>query len=178
MRKRDSRTALLLDHQHGRLYLYSPGVAPTVLFLQGDVPAHVRRIPGNYRTRHTESDRLEHVKDFYNEALTHLEGATEIVLVGPGTAKDELANRISATPRLSNIPLRTYTTAWMDEPGFEQWSRDTLHVPANTPLVFMKGLRERARRRIGSPGTPLEPSRHKRTNELKAHVENVSRQSD
>ncbi len=170
MRNRDSRTALLLDHQHGRLYSYSPGVAPTVLFLQGDVPPQVRGIPGDYSHRHIESDRLEHIKNFYKDTLGKLEGSTEIVLVGPGTAKDQLTNLIADIPRFSNIPLRTYTSAWMDEPRFEEWAREILHVPHNTPLLFLKGPREGARRRTGTPGTPLEPADYQRSNEIKVNT--------
>lgn len=168
MRKRDIRAALMMDHLHGRLFLYRNHGRPEIRFLPKNIPADLRDIDDPNVEWAIRSHKEEAIRDFFREARDALAGCTDIVLMGPGQAKEELAHALRDTAQLRDVPIRTYSGSWMDEPAFELWARAKLNVPEATPLVYVKAPRTGARLRVGGPpGAPVAPERHQRTNELK-----------
>jgi hypothetical protein len=156
-----------MDHNHGRLYIYTADSRPRMTFLPKNMPQDLSRQYEDEVLYKVRASRNESIRDFFREACEQLQMCTEVVLVGPGTAKDELTRWLHEKGRFSDIPIRTYTSAWMDEPSFEAWARETLNVPKDTALIFLKRPREGVRRRLGGPGAPVSPEQYHRTNEVK-----------
>jgi hypothetical protein len=167
MRNHDRRVAVLLDSHRAWLYAYEPGKEPTISFILGNVPRGIRRVVEDYMTRRVKSDRARHIQELYKHILHHLEGATEITLFGPGHAKENVANLIAETPRFKNVVVRTQPSQWMEETAFEQFSRQKLRIPDNTPSIYLRESNYIPRKRLGSPGAPVDPADYRRTSEPK-----------
>jgi hypothetical protein len=163
MRNRDVRVAAMLDSNRGWLYKYESGREPTVSYVLGNVPRTIRRVVEDYMTRGVKSDREKHVRELYKDIMAQLDGATDIVLLGPGTPKDEVANLIRDTPRFKEVTLRTEKTEWMDEPAFERYAREKLGIPEETPALYTREPKYIPRHRMGGPGSPVEPANYQRT---------------
>lgn len=73
--------ALWLDHKEARIFKFEPE------------QVEVKHLPNtHYAGSHTHQrtdDKTEHLKKFYKDVLVGVTGATEILLMGPGTAKTE-----------------------------------------------------------------------------------------
>jgi hypothetical protein len=167
MRQVDLRIGVQLDHHRAWLYVYRPGEDPGISFILGNVPRGIRRVVEDYMTRTVKSDRDKHIQDLFRRLDKGLAGATDVVLFGPGTAKDEMANRMAKNASLKAIPVRTAVTEWLDETGFEEFAREKLNVAASTPRVYRKEEPYAPNRRLGGPGAPVSSSDYRRRSEPK-----------
>ncbi len=168
MRKRDIRKAVQIDHHRAWLYTVTPGQGePEMFYVYSDAPRQIRRIIEDYETRHVKADREHHIADFYRSMLDHLADATEIVLFGPGQAKDELTNWIRDEARFNGIIVRTFTTEWLSEKDYETFLRDKLRLGDEVPMVFHREGRFIPHRRMGGPGAPVDPADYRRTADVK-----------
>ena len=164
MRNTDLRIALQLDYH--RAWMYSLKVAraePEMFFIYSNTPRKIRRVVEDYQTRHVKSDYDEHVDDYFRSLLEHLQGATEVVLVGPGRAKEEFLRAVRETPRYRELMVRASTSEWLDEKQFEKFARENLRVPDDTPNLYLREGRFIPHRRMGGPGAPVDPADYHRT---------------
>lgn len=179
MNTNDVRAALLMDHLHGRLLVYtSDGAKPQFDFLPAGLPPNLRDIDDPSVTYRMRADYEENRRDFFREAAARLAGASHIVLTGPGTAKQELGNEIAAMPAFRESSIRTLGAEWMDEPAFELWARRELMIPGEVPFIYVRSPRPGARRRISSPGTPIDPESYQRTNEIRPSARGEAQAGD
>lgn len=163
----DRRAAFLMDHLHGRLYVYAPPAPPRLAFLPAHIPPDLREAADPAVAWMIRTDRNEATRDFFREAREALAGCTRIVLAGPGSAKDEFAHALAEQPAFRDVPVSTETTAWLTETAFERWAREQLGVPGEAATIFLREPPAGVHRRQGGPGAPVDPEHHQRTNELK-----------
>ncbi len=161
------RIGVLIDQRRAWLYSHRPGREPTVAFILGNVPRKIRRVIEDYMTRRVKSDREKHIGDLYRRVEEFLTGASEIVIFGPGVARDQLAHRLRDNPRFRGVPIRVHPSAWLDETRFEEFARENLHVEAQTPSLYNREPRFKPYRRMGGPGAPVAPEDHRRSSRLK-----------
>lgn len=166
MRNRDVRVACMLDSHRAKIYRYENGEIGFET-LTGEVPRRVRRLSEDNETRHVVSQHNEHAHMFLRVLTRRLEGATAIVLLGPGKAKDQLANRLRAMPRFAQTTLQVVTSEWLADDVFESFARALLQVDPAAPTLYLRAPEFTPHWRLGGPGAPVSQEHYERTNELK-----------
>ncbi|MCB9419923.1 MAG: hypothetical protein H6667_08970 [Ardenticatenaceae bacterium] len=107
------RIAVWIDQREAILAIFNGGN----LSKEEEIRSHIEQEPHHHDwTRsHVQAYKHEHLKQYYAEIIEHLRPADEILLLGPGTAKQELHHQIDAHKGLKGKITAVKNSAKMDE---------------------------------------------------------------
>ena len=114
----ERRVAIWLDHRSAKL-MELEGSEVSVREFESDVESRVKstggtRVPGRHYLRsasghgsHLEHRRQHELGRYYHRLAQEVAGADEVLIWGPGTAKEEFARFLAARPRPPDMATDT-----------------------------------------------------------------------
>ncbi|HEX7403340.1 MAG TPA: hypothetical protein VF287_04950 [Usitatibacter sp.] len=96
----NSEVGVWIDHKDAYLVFVGEG-APEAQHTESGVGKHVR-FSGHHASQDGSADDQRdrqfaaHLEKYYDDVITHMQGAKAILLFGPGEAKGELKKRLAA----------------------------------------------------------------------------------